>query len=157
MFTPTIGFLSKQQMSQEITALRVALNEKDKTITHLQKQIECDKRAVEMNELMHRDLVTIMEEHDKAVTASFPKDSFQYNFWHNQYQAARQTSSKHFRWHPTMIKWCLFLRHKSSKAYNLLRKTKVIHLPSQKTLRDYTYMYCFKSSSGFSTELEPAN
>ena len=50
------------------------------------------------------------------------------------------------------FKWCLYLNHKSSSAYNLLRSSKVIQLPSQRTLRDYSHHY--KSSSGFSVELD---
>ena len=51
-----------------------------------------------------------------------------------------------------MIKWCLFLRHHSSHAYELLRKSGCIELPSQRTLRDYTH-HC-KNTVGFSTELD---
>ena len=35
------------------------------------------------------------------------------------------------RWHPLMVKWCLYLQHKSSGAYELLRESGVIKLPSQ--------------------------
>ena len=47
------------------------------------------------------------------------------------------------RWHPAMIKWCLFLHHQSSRAYETLRRSGCIHLPSQCTLRDY--LQCVKS------------
>ena len=43
------------------------------------------------------------------------------------------------RWHPLIIKWCLYLRHLSGKVYELLHKTGAISLPSQCTLRDYTH------------------
>ena len=59
---------------------------------------------------------------------------------------------KQFHWHPAIIRWCIFLHHKSSKAYNLLRKTGILHLPSERTLRDYTHAY--KSSLGFSSQLD---
>ena len=51
-----------------------------------------------------------------------------------------------------MIKWCLYLRHHSSHAYEFLRKSGYIQLPSQRILRDYIHLY--KSSVGFSTELD---
>ena len=56
------------------------------------------------------------------------------------------------RWHPTIVKWCLYLRHQSSRAYELLRSSGCIQLPSQCTLLDYTYH--ITTSSGFSTELD---
>lgn len=51
-----------------------------------------------------------------------------------------------------MIRWCIYLHHKSSKAYELLQKSKCISLPSQRTLRDYTH--CFDTKSGFSNDLD---
>lgn len=38
-----------------------------------------------------------------------------------------------------MIRWSLYLRHLSSGAYEALRESGVIKLPSQRTLKDYTY------------------
>ena len=43
------------------------------------------------------------------------------------------------RWHPLFIKWCIYLRHLSGSAYEMLRKSGCVKLPLQKTLRDYTY------------------
>ena len=80
------------------------------------------------------------------------RTSFQAVFWKSQFHAMQQKSSTCIRWHPTMIKWCHYLNHKFSTAYNLLRSSKVIQLPSQRTLRDYSHHY--KSSSGFSVELD---
>jgi hypothetical protein len=50
-----------------------------------------------------------------------------------------------------MVKWCLYLRHISPKAYELLKSSGVIKLPSQRTLRDYTHFIC--STPGFSYDL----
>ena len=58
------------------------------------------------------------------------------------------------RWHPLLIKWCLYLRPLSGKAYDLLRDSGCIHLPSQRTLRDYTHY--IKSQVGFSNEVDQA-
>ena len=37
-----------------------------------------------------------------------------------------------------MIKWCLYLRHRSSKVHEMIRQSGCINLPSQHTLRDYS-------------------
>ena len=51
-----------------------------------------------------------------------------------------------------MIKWCLYLRYKSSGAYKFLRESGCITLPSQHTLRDYTHVV--KKTRGFSFEFD---
>ena len=45
-----------------------------------------------------------------------------------------------------------YLRYKSSGAYEMLRESGCIKLPSQRTLRDYTHV--FKSVSGFSVDVD---
>lgn len=59
---------------------------------------------------------------------------------------------KGIRWHPLMIRWCLFLRHQSSKAYETLRQSGCVHLPSQRTLRDYSH--CVRAGAGFSDDVD---
>ena len=56
------------------------------------------------------------------------------------------------RWDPLMIRWSLYLRHLSSGAYETLRESGVIKLPSQRTLRDYTYHTA--ATTGFSPDVD---
>ena len=56
------------------------------------------------------------------------------------------------KWDPVMIKWCLYLRHLLSGAYETLRLSKAVVLPFQRTLCDYTHHTM--ASSGFSTDLD---
>ena len=58
-------------------------------------------------------------------------------------------SGQGMRWHPLIIKWCLYLRQQSSKAYEVLRDS---GLPSQHTLRDYSN--CVKAKPGFSCDVD---
>ena len=48
-----------------------------------------------------------------------------------------------------MIKWCIYLK---AGAYEMLRKSNCMTLPSQRTLRAYTHYY--KSSASISIDLE---
>ena len=75
-------------------------------------------------------------------------DYFQHEFWQKQLQCAHK---KDRRWHPLMIKWVLYIRHFSGKAYDTMRESGFIALASQRTLLDYTY---FVSSSGFSADVD---
>ena len=67
-------------------------------------------------------------------------------------KAASCKNAKGIRWHPLFIRWCLFLRHQSSGAYETLRESDVVPLPSQRTLRDYTYYV--KAHVGFSNDVD---
>ncbi len=51
-----------------------------------------------------------------------------------------------------MVKWCLYLRHLSSGAYEALRVSGCVKLPSQRTLRDYTHYV--RALPGFSDDVD---
>ena len=41
-----------------------------------------------------------------------PSDSFRRVFWEQQVEAAKQKNARTMKWHPLMIRWCLYLRHR---------------------------------------------
>ena len=51
-----------------------------------------------------------------------------------------------------MIRFCLYLRHQSGKAYEALRQSGCVMLPSQRTLRDYSH--AVEAVVGFSREVD---
>ena len=57
-------------------------------------------------------------------------------FWEQQ-QVAFKSKSNAIKYHPMIIRFCLSLAAKSSSAYAELRDSKVLTLPSRRTLRDY--------------------
>ena len=69
--------------------------------------------------------------------SQFAPDSFQQIFFQEQlkYNSLKKKSS--MRWHPTMIRWCLFIKSKSAKAYEGMRS--FLSLPSNRTLFDYSH------------------
>lgn len=101
---------------------------------------------------LHNDLVHIMEENSPVIAQSYPQDSFAHIFWESQHQASSLKDARSMRWDPLMIRWCLYLRHMSGRAYEMLRESGVIKLPSQRTLRDYTYYT--QATVGFSDEVD---
>ena len=82
----------------------------------------------------------------------YPEGSFQQIFWDQQKQAMKQKDMRGIRWHPLMIRFCLYLRQHSGKAYEALRQSGCITLPSQRTLRDYSHSV--KAGVGFSLEVD---
>ncbi len=87
-----------------------------------------------------QDIRDIIRENSKSIAESLPSDSFKKVFWEQQTKAASQCDARQMRWHPAMIRWCLYLRHRSSGAYEMLRNSGCLHLPSQRTMRDYTHI-----------------
>ena len=93
--------------------------------------------GIRVNEEVHKDLVSIMnlrkEQHPTDA------ENFESIFWNQQFKAATLKSTRQMRWHPAMIRWCLYLHHRSSGAYSTLRNSGVLVLPSERTLRDYRH------------------
>ena len=105
-----------------------------------------------MDEGLHQDLQEIIRENYKGVGDAHPPGSFGHLFWENQMRAASGSDARSMRWDPLMIRWCLYLRHLSGSAYEMLRGSGVVKLPSQRTLRNYTYTA--KAAAGFSREVD---
>jgi len=101
---------------------------------------------------MHQDITAIMKSENAKVTSKYPAGLFQHLFWEQQLKAASCKKAQGMRWHPLMIRWCLYLRHQSGSAYETLRDSGVIVLPSQRTLRDYTHH--ISARIGFSHEVD---
>ncbi|CAC5410635.1 unnamed protein product [Mytilus coruscus] len=55
------------------------------------------------------------------------------------------------RCQPMIIRWCLFIRPKSSKAYDAVRETSFINLLS--TRKFFVYSHYIKSATGFQTDV----
>jgi len=106
-----------------------------------------EQDGIQLDECMHTDFETIMQEQSKLIN-----DSFQQLLWKQQMQPLSQKSSKAIRWHPLIIKWCIYLQHLSSGACEVLRSSGRVKLPSQWTLRDYTHYY--KAGYGFCVETD---
>ena len=96
----------------------------------------------------HADMVTIMQESTANVYQQHAPNSFARLFWDQQQEVSSKKTSSTMRWHPLMVKWCIYLHHLSSTAYEALRQSGCVSLPSQRTLRDYTH--CARAEIGFS-------
>ena len=78
---------------------------------------------------VHNDLVNIMNFHKGKHPSS--DETFSSIFWNQQLKAATLKDTRQMRWHPAMIRWCLYLHHRSSGAYSTLCNSGVITLPSE--------------------------
>lgn len=143
-------FLTSEQKDERLKRLHCELRKKVRQLEMLKKTVESlhDRSAVPLDPDTSQDLTNLMKSYSAIISADHPKDSFQYLFWKQQLDAAEKSNPKSIRWHPLMIKWCLYLHHKSSGAYKTLRESGILALPSGRTLRDYRHFAPAKA--GFS-------
>ena len=115
------------------------------TISRLKKKLAklTETHGITLDNDTASDIKAIMDAEEHRVKKDHGEGSFLRLFWQTQKEAASGPACGR-RWHPMIIKWCIYLRHQSSKAYDTLRHT--LALPSQRTLRDYTS--CVKASAG---------
>ena len=111
-----------------------------------------EKEGIRVSKAMDGDLKQILKNNFSEIAAKFPANSFQRVFWNQHSESASCKNVRGVRWHPAMIRWCLYLRHLSGKAYETLRNTGVLQLPSQRTLRDYTHYV--PATIGFSHQVD---
>ena len=86
-----------------------------KQLDRLKKKIAeaSELSGVALDEQSHDDFKNIMTSSTgSAFFESLLKDSFQYIFWQQQLEAASKKKAQNMRWHPLMIRWCLYLRHR---------------------------------------------
>ena len=89
-------------------------------------ELECKLAAatmqdgVTLNDELHNDMKKMAASFTKQVYSSYPEGSFQRLFWDQQIKASGYSNSKSMKWHPLFIKWSLYLKHLSGKAYELL-------------------------------------
>lgn len=129
--------------------LRRIQKQRDRLRKRLEEAVSAQEIAVD--EQLHADLKEIMGGVGTKHMDSLPASSFQHLFWQQQYKAAARGDSRGMRWHPLMIRWCIY----RSQVPRCLRDPAPVHcvcLPSQRTLRDYTHFV--KSTTGFSAEVD---
>ena len=128
-------------------ALSRQVDQLEKTVKHLTAL-----DGINLDETLDADIRNIMDENDAAVEKTYSPESFECLFWRQQKDSMELSNAKQMRWHPMMIKWCIHLRMLSSSCYNSLRSTGVLHLPSERTLRDYTNV--IKAKCSFQCEVD---
>jgi len=68
------------------------------------------------------DMKQMIEDATESVHQTHQPHSLQCLFWEQQKKASSLTDRCSMKWHSLIIKWCLYLRHISSKGYELLRQ-----------------------------------
>lgn len=93
-----------------------------------------------------------MKEMTKKVHEYCPEGSFRRIFWDEQIKAFSAKDNRQIHWHRAMMKWCLHMKFISPGAYNALRTSGFVKLPSNRTLHDNTHW--IRSGTGFQDHAE---
>nr|XP_047133158.1 uncharacterized protein LOC124811499 [Hydra vulgaris] len=93
-------------------------------------QEELISSSVMMDSELHNDFLSIISD------AKHDISDFMNLFWQEQKKLFRVSSSG-VRYHPMIIRYCLSIASKSPSAYQEIRNSKILVLPSLRTLRDY--------------------
>ena len=122
----------------------LSLKQQRKENKDLQNKIKMMEREISSNsvivdEELGLDFQKIMSENDKNITP------FMKLFWEQQQKSFGKGTT--VRYHPMIIRFCLSLASKSASAYDELRSSNVLTLPSRRTLRDYKN--AIKPEAGF--------
>ena len=142
--------LSSEEMQVRMKNLHDQLRNIQKKHDRVKVQLAAlvEKQGISVDGHLNTDLKTILEQEGRQAMERGDCTPFQRLFWQQQMQAASKKDARGIRWHPLMVRWCIYLRYLSQGAYETLRQSKCIALPSQRTLRDYTHH--LKPCSGFS-------
>ena len=145
-----IRWLNSPEKRTRMKDIQRRLVTAERQIEHMKERIQSSIKdhGVVVDNQLSSDLSHIIREQTPKVIEEFPDGSFQRLFWEHQKESL-QKNPRQMRWHPTMIKWCLSIKLKSSGAYESMRE--FLTLPSSRTLRDYTHY--IKASTGFQPEV----
>ena len=121
--------------------LHELVRSKEQQIQSLRKKVDdmIQEEGVEVDRTMHNDLLTIMNKHGSSSSEDSSDNKFREIFWQQQLKAASLKNSRSMRWHPAVIRWYLYLHHRSSGCYSTLRNSGVLSLLSEQTLKDYKH------------------
>ena len=93
-------------------------------------KLEIKKSSIKVVNEVSNDLIEIYSNNTNKVT------DFMNLFWQQQMKLFSLTP-KRLQFHPMIIRFFLSLAANSSSCYEELRKSGILKLPSQRTLRDY--------------------
>ena len=122
----------KRRLSRQLSSMTQRVSDLEMTLRQIIVR-EGETLSPQQNE----DIESLVENCQNDFEQAFPETSFQRCFWEQQLRYNRLNSKSGMRWHPLIIRWCLYIRSKSSKAYDGLRQ--FLNLPSQRTLYDYSH------------------
>ena len=108
-----LRWLSHPQKDQRIRNLQDVVHSKERKIQNLQAKLDkvIQDEGIQVDTATHNDLLAIMTSKNLSQESTESDTSFQRIFWEQQFKAASLKDRRQMRWHPAIIRWCLYLHH----------------------------------------------
>ena len=115
--------LSSSEKNERMKRLHSQCKMLKQEISRIQEKLDhaLESRGVSIGEDLHENLKAIVDDKSPFVAENYPEHSFARMFWESQKKALSLSNPKTMKWDPLMIRWCLYLRHYSRGAYEMLR------------------------------------
>ncbi len=122
-------FLSHGQLTEHLRNIHTLLHNRTRTHTRLQAAVawSIEAESLPLSNEIGTDIKSLADKYSTEILSTTDEDSFQHIFWKQQLKAQSLKNKKSMRWHPLMVKRCLYLHYRSSGAYDTLRKSGLIH------------------------------
>ena len=132
--------LSESEKLLKIRQLKTYSNDLKSEVNKLKRQLSKSiRQGVLLNEQESQDMTVLMNDTEGEVKKAFADpNSFQRLLWEQQRKYNNLKDKRGMRWHPMILRWCIYLKGKSSSTYDSLRNSGFINLPNERTLFDYT-------------------
>jgi len=145
----TTGTLQPEKGLKRLHNLQRQINHQvDRLSAETTENIE--HKGVIVEEGIRNDLTEVVNEHTSKVNAMFPV-SFQNLFWMQQQKASAFTNACSTWWDTLITGWCLYLRHPSSRVYEMLWESGWVTLHHSAHWETTHYV---NSTTGCSTEVD---
>ena len=138
--------MTRDELCQKLCEQKSEIDSLQQTVRQLKRKFEKEMNTVKESD-EHLDLSELMSpcNFEKA----FPNSSSRQRlFLEQQLECIKKSDKRGMRWHPSIIRWCLNIRNISQKAYDSIKGSGFISLPSSRTLYDYSQFTATSDSLG---------
>ncbi|XP_052130987.1 uncharacterized protein LOC127751445 isoform X2 [Frankliniella occidentalis] len=127
-------YLTEEQMLTKLADQANTINTANRKISHMTErmQLMLTKSGVNLDNDLSDNLTELLESGQMTEAKSV--------FLQQQVKASQKKNMVGMRWHPTMIRFALAIHLTSPAAYELMRDTGMLKLPSGRTLFDYSHV-----------------
>ncbi|PFX27521.1 hypothetical protein AWC38_SpisGene7781 [Stylophora pistillata] len=131
LFAPVIK-ISPQRIKATLQLQRLKCAEREKHLYNMRCEIQ--KSSLKVDDELSRDITSILSNSSENITP------FMNLFWQEQ-KKILSASTTGLKYHLMIVRFCLSPAAKSPSCYEELRKSNILRLSSQRTLRDYKELY----------------
>ena len=135
------GNLSSDEKDKRMRSLHKSLVSEKQRVSQMKRKVKAmiENESVLLQSDDAADMASVAADIAPLLEKSFPANSPQRIFWDQQALYNQLSDKRQMRWHPMVMRFALNLKYLSTSAYRAVHQSGLLHLPSQRTLSDYTH------------------